>query len=111
MRPARRRRCPCRSDLNPPHRTVDAHANPGARWLHYEVWPLRRAVPPDIELTERARLGDKDAFAALVTRHGDTARRLAERVLGDHDMADDACQEAIMVAMLSLDRLSKPGSL
>jgi RNA polymerase sigma factor (sigma-70 family) len=72
--------------------------------------PHPAPVVSDAELAARARLGDKDAFAALVVRHGDAARRLAERVLDDADLARDAGQEAIVVALVSLDRLAKPGS-
>jgi RNA polymerase sigma factor (sigma-70 family) len=68
------------------------------------------ALVSDAELAIRARLGDKDAFAALVVRHGDGARRLAERVLDDPHLACDAGQEAIVIALVSLDRLAKPGS-
>jgi RNA polymerase sigma factor (sigma-70 family) len=72
--------------------------------------PCAAALASDAELAGRARLGDKCAFAALVVRHGDAARRLAGRVLDDPDLAHDAGQEAIVVALVSLDRLAKPGS-
>ncbi|TDD99921.1 bifunctional nuclease domain-containing protein [Jiangella asiatica] len=65
---------------------------------------------PDQDLAALARLGDKKAFAMLVGRHCETARRLAETVLGDRDLARDASQEAIVVALVSLDRLAKPAS-
>ncbi|WP_179786961.1 RNA polymerase sigma factor [Actinopolymorpha rutila] len=64
----------------------------------------------DDVLVVRARAGDKAAFAALVLRHGDQARRLAERVLNDPDLARDASQEAIVVALVSLGRLANPRS-
>lgn len=64
----------------------------------------------DDVLVVRARAGDKAAFATLVLRHRDQARRLAERVLNDRDLARDASQEAIVVALVSLERLANPRS-
>jgi RNA polymerase sigma factor (sigma-70 family) len=68
------------------------------------------ADAPDEVLVVRAHAGDKAAFATLVLRHRDQARRLAERVLNDHDLARDASQEAVVVALLSLGRLENPRS-
>jgi RNA polymerase sigma factor (sigma-70 family) len=62
----------------------------------------------DARLVEAARGGDKDAFAALVTRHWATAVALAARVLGTPDLAKDAAQEAAVAALVSLDRLRAP---
>ena len=63
----------------------------------------------DARLVEAALCGDKDAFAALVTRHWATAVALAARVLGTPDLARDAAQEAAVAAMVGLDRLRAPG--
>ncbi len=49
-----------------------------------------------------ALAGEKDAFAALVTRHWATAAALAARLLGSGDLARDAAQEASVAAMTSL---------
>lgn len=46
----------------------------------------------------------------LVLRYGGIARFLAERVLRDPDLARDASQEAVVVALVSLDRLARPAS-
>jgi RNA polymerase sigma factor (sigma-70 family) len=62
----------------------------------------------DARLVEAALGGDKDAFAALVTRHWATAVALAARVLGTPDLARDAAQEAAVAALLGLDRLRAP---
>jgi RNA polymerase sigma factor (sigma-70 family) len=62
----------------------------------------------DARLVEAALGGDKDAFAALVTRHWATAVALAARVLGTPDLARDAAQEAAVAALVSLDRLRAP---
>lgn len=64
---------------------------------------------PDARLVEAALGGDKDAFAALVTRHWSTAVALAARVLGSADLARDAAQEAAVAALVGLDRLRAPG--
>jgi RNA polymerase sigma factor (sigma-70 family) len=63
---------------------------------------------PDARLVEAAVGGDKDAFAALVTRHWATAVALAARVLGTADLARDAAQEAAVAALVGLDRLRAP---
>jgi hypothetical protein len=63
----------------------------------------------DTRLVEAALGGDKDAFAALVTRHWPTAVALAARVLGTPDLARDAAQEAAVAALVGLDRLRAPG--
>ncbi len=52
----------------------------------------------DAELVERARKGDPDAFGVLVERHHRAALRAAFAALGTADEADDAVQEAWMVA-------------
>lgn len=63
----------------------------------------------DARLVEAALCGDRDAFAALVTRHWATAVALAARVLGTPDLARDAAQEAAVAALVGLDRLRAPG--
>jgi RNA polymerase sigma factor (sigma-70 family) len=62
----------------------------------------------DARLVEAALGGDKDAFAALVTRHWATAVALAAQVLGTPDLARDAAQEAAVAALVGLDRLRAP---
>jgi len=62
----------------------------------------------DIELVELARKGDKDAFGVLAQRYQMTARRLAMRLVGKEDSAQELAQEAMLQAYLSLDRLRDP---
>ncbi|MDY7100195.1 MAG: bifunctional nuclease domain-containing protein [Actinomycetota bacterium] len=62
----------------------------------------------DEELVRLALAGDKTAFAEAVRRHERTARSLTTRLLGDADLAGDAVQEAIVVALVGLDRLRTP---
>jgi uncharacterized protein len=61
--------------------------------------------PDDATLVQRARDGDRDAFASLVARHGSLLRATTRRAAPDSDLAADAAQEAVLTAMLSLDRL------
>jgi RNA polymerase sigma-70 factor (ECF subfamily) len=57
----------------------------------------------DLELVERAREGDSDAFGVLVERHHRAALRAAVAALGRADEADDAVQEAWIAARDRLD--------
>ena len=63
---------------------------------------------PDVELVERARRGDVEAFGHLVRRHDDRMRGLAYRLLADRHRMDDALQEAYLKAFRALPRF-KPG--
>ena len=62
----------------------------------------------DAFLVARARSGDADAYAALLTRHRAGLLRACVRVLGEHDAAADIAQEAALVGWLQLDRLRDP---
>lgn len=89
-------------------------ANPTSRAPHYRgvddiCGAARRFAPHDAELVCRARTGDRDAFAELVLRHTATVRRLAARMLGNDELARDAVQEAVVLALVNLDRLANPG--
>jgi len=57
----------------------------------------------DAVLVRRARGGDRDAFAILVGRHHATLVACCRRMVGQH--ARDAAHDAVLTAMLSLDRL------
>ncbi len=59
----------------------------------------------DIELVMAAQAGDKEAFAALYTRHRPLLLALCRRALSDPVLSEDAVQEAAITALLSLDRL------
>jgi RNA polymerase sigma-70 factor (ECF subfamily) len=60
----------------------------------------------DAVLVARARGGDRDAFATLVARHHATLVRCCRRMVGGD--AADVAQDAVLTAMLSLDRLRDP---
>jgi len=61
----------------------------------------------DAVLVRRARGGDRDAFAALVARHHATLVACCRRMVGA-DRAADAAQDAVVTALLSLERLRDP---
>ncbi|HTU85690.1 MAG TPA: bifunctional nuclease domain-containing protein [Solirubrobacteraceae bacterium] len=62
----------------------------------------------DDALVAAARRGDKSAFAALVQRHYPVLLTSCRRMLGDPERTRDAAQEAVLRAMLGLDRLADP---
>lgn len=65
------------------------------------------APEDDSLLVVAARAGDRDAFAALVTRHHASLLRICRRAAGDRELGADAAQEAVLLAMLGLDRLRR----
>jgi RNA polymerase sigma-70 factor (ECF subfamily) len=58
----------------------------------------------DLDLVERARAGDTDAFRELVDRHSRTLFKTAYRLTGNEADADDLVQEAFLRAYRKLDR-------
>jgi RNA polymerase sigma-70 factor, ECF subfamily len=56
----------------------------------------------DAETVERILAGDADAFRLLVDRHGRTLHRLAYRITGSADDAEDVVQEAFIRAYRQL---------
>lgn len=67
-----------------------------------------RSVPATAErsdevLARRSGLGDREAFAELIARHGPALHRYGVRMLdGEHHAAEDALQEALTKAWLHL---------
>jgi RNA polymerase sigma-70 factor (ECF subfamily) len=62
-------------------------------------------VMDDAALLERARHGDRDAFATLVTRHQDELYTMALRLLGTPNDAADVVQETFLRAYVKLPEL------
>jgi RNA polymerase sigma-70 factor (ECF subfamily) len=58
--------------------------------------------PDDRSLVARARQGDTTAFEQLVHRYSGPSYRIALRIVGDGQTADDAAQEAFIVAWRQL---------
>jgi RNA polymerase sigma-70 factor (ECF subfamily) len=58
----------------------------------------------DADLARRAASGDSDAYGQLVDRHAAAARRLARTVLQNAEDADDAAQEAFLLAWRHIAR-------
>jgi RNA polymerase sigma-70 factor, ECF subfamily len=65
--------------------------------------PLEVEVDPD--LVERARRGDREAFAVLVHQVSDSLYAVAFRILRDAGLAEDALQNALILAWRQLPRL------
>lgn len=59
--------------------------------------------PDDVDVVARARGGDKEAFRALVERHSHALFRLAWRITGSDQDAEDVVQETFMKAYRNLD--------
>ncbi|MGH7477274.1 MAG: RNA polymerase sigma factor [Longimicrobiales bacterium] len=57
---------------------------------------------PDAPLVARARAGDAEAAEALIARHLDGVYRLIRGILRDPDAAEDAAQEAWLLALRGL---------
>jgi RNA polymerase sigma-70 factor, ECF subfamily len=60
------------------------------------------------ELVERARRGDRDAFASLVQATSDRMYAIAVRILRDGHLAEDALQSALITCWRELPSLRDP---
>ena len=65
---------------------------------------MSRMEGNDLDLVDRARAGDTDAFRELVDRHSRTMFKTAYRLTGNEADADDLVQEALLRAYRKLDR-------
>jgi RNA polymerase sigma-70 factor (ECF subfamily) len=66
-------------------------------------------VEVDRDLVERARRGDRDAFAGLVHQVSDRLYTVAHRILRDPHLAEDALQDALVTAWRQLPHLRDSG--
>jgi RNA polymerase sigma-70 factor (ECF subfamily) len=67
----------------------------GAATMSREIEPYG-SVDPDADLVTRWQAGDASAFEALVRRHERPVFRLALRMLGNREEAEDVAQEALL---------------
>lgn len=65
---------------------------------------------PDCDLVRAAQRGDLSAFAVLTERHRPALRATAITLLGYGDEADDAVQDAIVLALRRIGQLRDPAS-
>ena len=65
---------------------------------------MSRMEGNDLDLVDRARAGETDAFRELVDRHSRTMFKTAFRLTGNEADADDLVQEAFLRAFRKLDR-------
>lgn len=65
-------------------------------------------MPTDGELVRNARRGDAAAFGLLVERYQRPAYAVALSVTGRHEDAEDAAQEAFLVALERLEECRSP---
>lgn len=68
----------------------------------------QRETPTDGELVRKALKGDEIAFGTLVERYQRAAYAVALSVLGRHEDAEDAAQEAFLVALDRLEECRSP---
>jgi RNA polymerase sigma-70 factor (ECF subfamily) len=71
---------------------------------------IHTAAMTDLELVERARSGDHDAFAALVRSANGRLYGTAKLILRDAELAEDAVQEALMLAWRNFGALRAAGA-
>jgi RNA polymerase sigma-70 factor (ECF subfamily) len=62
----------------------------------------------DRDLVEQAQGGDREAFGILARTRGDTLFGIARRILRDVGLAEDAVQQALVIAWRELPRLRDP---
>jgi len=62
----------------------------------------------DLDLVERARKGDRDAYAGLVAQVSDRLYAIAFRILRDTGLAEDALQNALVTGWRQVPKLRDP---
>ncbi|HZM74065.1 MAG TPA: sigma-70 family RNA polymerase sigma factor [Candidatus Polarisedimenticolia bacterium] len=62
----------------------------------------------DRDLVEQAQRGDRDAFGVLARGRSDQLYAIAHRILRDVDRAEDAMQQALVIAWRELPQLRDP---
>jgi RNA polymerase sigma factor (sigma-70 family) len=69
---------------------------------------MTRRDRPDADLVAAARGGDRRAFAVLAERHYGLLLATCRRATADRELAADAAQEAVVTALVGLERLRDP---
>src|SRR5262245_63559785 len=90
MQGSRRSKGP-KPDTSTPVASVTSARNVTPRGTSW-VYP---AVSGDAEFVRRVRAGDQAAYAVLVARYRARLGRYAVHMLGDHDDAEEALQDAL----------------
>ncbi|MEU0950692.1 RNA polymerase sigma factor [Streptomyces canus] len=67
--------------------------------------------PPDEELTRRAQAGETGALGLLLARHQASMRAVALSLLGFGPDADDAVQDAALIALLRIGDVRDPAAV
>jgi RNA polymerase sigma-70 factor (ECF subfamily) len=62
----------------------------------------------DRDLVQAAQRGDREAFAILARTHGDRLYAIAQRILRDSGLAEDALQQTLVSAWRELPNLRDP---
>jgi RNA polymerase sigma factor (sigma-70 family) len=62
------------------------------------------------DLLERCRNGDQSAYQVVVKRFQNKALDLAQALIGDRHLAEDAIQEAFLTAFFRLNQLREPAA-
>ena len=62
----------------------------------------------DRDLVEQARRGDREAFAVLALQVSDSLYTVAHRILRDTSLAEDALQNALVIAWRRIPHLREP---
>jgi RNA polymerase sigma-70 factor (ECF subfamily) len=62
----------------------------------------------DSDLVIRAQHGDEEAFASLALAVGGRLHAVAHRILRDHELAEDATQQALLTVWRDLPQLRDP---
>lgn len=62
------------------------------------------------QLVEASQAGDSEAYAALVQRFQGMAYAIAYRYVGNHQLAQDLVQDAVIEAFLHLPQLKEPSA-
>jgi RNA polymerase sigma-70 factor (ECF subfamily) len=68
---------------------------------------MHQMPEPDAAAVARARGGDSEAFRLLVERHSRSVYKVAYRVTGNPDDAEDVVQETFLKAYRQLDRFEE----